>query len=370
MTNRKLKVIVVGPLPPPINGMTRMTEIVLRSSLASEAGIKHVDISDHRSIGRVARVELTNVVLALWHGILFSTVLIRHRPDIVYLPIARDRLGFLRDLLFLLPSRLLQKRVVVHLHSRDFWRFYSGENGWLRWLIRVALAGDVTAIVLGETLRGAFGHLLPAERVHVVRNGIPDIGAGAHPSERQPVVLHLATLCREKGVFDLIAAAEQLCRRVPGARFVLAGDWYDEGERQDAVARIAASGAEDRFELTGTVDGEAKADLLRSAAVMAFPTSYRYEAQPLVLIEALSAGTPVVATRLGAIPEIVEDGIEGYLVDRDDIAALVERLERVLTDLDLRTRMGYAARARYIREFTAERFAATLRQVWMTSLRS
>jgi glycosyltransferase involved in cell wall biosynthesis len=355
--------IVAGALPPPANGMTVITATVLRSELVGRYEIVHVDLSDHRDISNVGRFDMRNIALALLHGARFSLALLRG-ARLAYVPIGRDRTGFLRDALMLLPARLAGCRVVVHLHSRDFvTSFYDREAPWMRTLIRAALGGDTHAIVLGESRRGDFDGLVPAERVHVLPNGVADVGAGPPAGERRPEVLFLSLLRREKGVFELLDAAREIVARRPDARFTFAGSWYRDAERREAESFIARHGLDDAITFVGPVSGDAKNDLLRRAAVLAFPSRYMSEGHPLVLLEALSAGTPCVATAIAAIPEIVADGEVGRLIPEADTAALAQALESLLADPILRTRMGDNARRRYLREFTAQMFETRLTKI-------
>src|SRR5687767_11323773 len=89
--------LVVGALPPPANGMTLSTELVLGSELSRTFEVSHLDTSDHRDISNIARVDFRNVFLAFKHGMQFAYLLLRRRPRVVYLPVARNRVGFLRD---------------------------------------------------------------------------------------------------------------------------------------------------------------------------------------------------------------------------------------------------------------------------------
>ncbi len=363
-SERRPIVTVVGPVSPPANGMTMMTEVVLGSSLRDEFRLLHVDTSDHREIAAVGRLDLWNVWLAARHALAFGVALLR-RPALCYLPVARNRLGFLRDAALLLLARLARRSCVVHFHGRGFSDFYAAEPRWLRLLIRLALHGRTHAVVLGESRRQEFAGLLPDARVHAVPNGIPD---HAHPGvadePRERLVLHLATLMREKGVFGVIEAAHKTQQALPDATFVLAGDWYREEERNQAQAYLAEHGLEDRVQIAGPVHGAAKAELLARAAAMAFPSRYPYEGHPLVVLEALCSGTPVIATPIGCVPEMICNGREGFLVAEGDADALGARLVELLGDEELRRRMGHAARRRYEEAFTSQRFAERLGEVW------
>lgn len=360
-----LKILLVGSLPPPANGMTVITDLIVQSSLGESFRLIHSDTSDHREINKVGKVDTANVLLAFKHAVVFTAQLVRSRPHVVHIPIARTRLAFIRDCLFLLPARLSGSSVVAHLHSRLFAEFYCGETPAVRFLIRLAIRHKrLQGIVLGKGRQHDFGELIPPERIHVVPNGVRDIGSGRPPEEREPVILHLSTLCREKGAFDVMAAAARLRESVPNLRLVLAGGWYRVDEEAEARSFIEKNGLERMTEIVGPVGRDEKTDLLREASVFAFPTMYAFEGHPLVILEALSAGTPVVASSVAAIPEMITDGEEGFLINAPDLDALTERLAVLLSNAPLRGRMGRAARRRFERDFTSDLFLSRLANIW------
>jgi glycosyltransferase involved in cell wall biosynthesis len=345
--------------------MTVVTESLLHSKLATEFDIRHVDTSDHRPIAAVGRFDFRNVWLAFRHAVLCLRVVLTHRPDLLYIPIARNRAGFLRDALLLLPARPFTGQVVAHFHSRDFTEFYDGESRWTQRLIRWCLSGT-HVVVLGESRRQDFGSLVPAERVHVVANGVSDVGPGTPAGDRASTVLHIATLGVDKGTLDLLRAAVKVQESGLKAQYVLSGEWLREEDRQAAELLIETHGL--AVEITGVVEADEKQRLLRNAAVMGFPTRYPFESQPLVILEAFSSGTPVISTRIGAIPETLRDGIDGTLVDSDDTDELAAALMTILSDRDLRSRMGASARERYEDRYTLDAFVSRLAEVWRSCL--
>jgi glycosyltransferase involved in cell wall biosynthesis len=362
---RKLCVLVIGPLPEPHNGMTVVTETILTSSLREKFNIVHVDTSDHRSISNVGRLDVTNIAVGL-KGVLATIVaLAKLDIELVYLPIAKNRLGFLRDAPFLLAARATRRRTLVHFHARGFDEFIISEPWWMRQLIALCLRWKRTdAIVLGECLRGEFERLIPSDRVHVLANGVGDQSANA-AGGRGPspaTVLHLSTLWSAKGVFDVLESAARLKPRFPNIQYVLAGDWYSPTEARDAKRYIAETGIRDTILMPGPVHGAVKAGLLATSTLMVFPS--RSEGHPLVVLEALSAALPVVTTTVGAIPEMVDDGKEGFLVEPGNVDAITDRIGRLLGDRALRADMSRSARLRYERDFTAESFAERLGAIW------
>ena len=364
----RLSVLFVGPLPPPANGMTIITQSLLESTLSRDFKLSHVDISDHRDISNVDRVDGRNIYLALRHGLAFLKTLLRTRPDIVHVQVARNRLGFLRDAQFLIPCRVARRTVVLHLHARGFDEFYSTEPRWMRLLIRCSISPRWYGAVLSARFRDTFRGLIVPTQISVVPNGTPDVGYGGSASARAPIVLHLSTMWSLKGTFDVIEAAKLVSVTVPGARFLMVGGWFREEERIEALHAVEEAGLDEVVEFLGPVAGTQKAELLQAAAVFTLPTRYPIEGQPIVVLEALASGTPVVATPLGAITDMVRDGREGFLVPVGDTTVLAKRLTELLTDLDLRDRMGRAARARYEQEYTMEDYVDRIGELWTSML--
>ena len=358
------RVLVVGPLPAPYNGMTVVTETILSSWLREAFGIVHVDTSDHRAISNVGRLDVRNIALGLKATADMVRALARPDVELVYLPIAKNRLGVLRDAPLLLAARATRRTTVVHFHARGFDEFRRSQPPWMRRLIELCLQSERThAIVLGERLRNEFEDLIPGQRVHVLANGVKDHRTDAHNgASRPPTVLHLSTLWSTKGVFEVLESAVRLRESFPDIRYVLAGGWYSAAEGRRALRYIAENDLHDYVHMTGPVTGEQKNQLFANATVMVLPS--HSEGHPLVLLEAISASVPIIATRVGAIPEIVDDGREGFLVEPGDVETLTERIAEVIGDPALQAEMGRLARDRYERDFTAARFVDELGEIW------
>jgi glycosyltransferase involved in cell wall biosynthesis len=204
------------------------------------------------------------------------------------------------------------------------------------------------------------------QRVRVIRNAIgtdafdePDpayrhLLAGFFAAPPARIVAAAGRLSPEKG-FDLfVQAAAEVARRDSGTGFVLFGD----GPLREALERQAAGcGLPGRFVFAGF-----RTDLERflpwcDLVVLSSHT----EGLPVVVLEALAAGTPVVATAVGGTPEVIADGIHGYLVPPGDSAALAKRLRDALESEDQRRAMGARGRERVREEFT---FAAQAEQYY------
>jgi glycosyltransferase involved in cell wall biosynthesis len=169
------------------------------------------------------------------------------------------------------------------------------------------------------------------------------------PPRDRPTVFFLGRLSEPKGVWDLLAAVRPVAEQVPNVRFVVGGTAEFPAVEAEIARAAAEPGLGARVEFPGTLTGDQKLAAFAAADVFCLPS--HLENQPVVLLEAMAAGLPVVSTRVGTIPELVSDGVEGFLIAPRDRDALTAQLVRLLGDPELRAGMGSRGRARVASEF-------------------
>jgi spore coat protein SA len=179
----------------------------------------------------------------------------------------------------------------------------------------------------------------------------------------EPVVLYAGKIRESKGVGVLLAALHRVWESLPRAALVLVGGTeFGRGKTKRETPffrefREQVARAPGRVILTGFVPHENMAATYLVGDVCAAP-SQKPEGMPMVLLEASAAGLPLIATRVGGIPEVVQDGQNGLLLDNpQDSAELAGKIMTLLTDPALRQRLGHKARERILERFTWQRIA-------------
>lgn len=361
----KPKLLVIGPTPPPHHGVAVYTEQLLGEPvLRSRLQVVHLDSADRRSLDNLGRLDWRNVTLAMEHTARLWRMLARERPDVVYLPISRNRWAYLRDAVLIASARLWRCRVITHLHGSDLRFFVEGSSSPWRTLVRWSSRRLTVAIVLSARHRSQYDGLVAPGRVTVVPAAIRDPFPAGPPrragSDGEPVtVVYLGTLYGPKGYDDLLRAAAQLRDRGLSLRFELAGPWASAQERPRGAALVEELGIRHLVRFPGVVEGESKRALLRRADILVFP-GRQPEGLPLVVLEAMAAGLPVVATRTGALPDAVIDNETGRLVDPGQPAELADRISALAADRAERLRLGAAGRRLFLEKYTMEGAANAL----------
>ena len=238
--------------------------------------------------------------------------------------------------------------------ERRFRRFKVGLQIALgRWSARLADRVLVPSAATGTEIRRDYG----VRETYVVPNVTGGIEVGAEPvpglDRGDADLLYVGRLRIRKGVEVLLEALAGLALERPSARLLVAGD----GEQRNALearARELRLGA-DRVRFLGRVSAARVRWLLEGASALVVPSIY--EGMPLVVLEAMAAGVPVVASRVSGIPEVVIDGATGWLVPCEDPPALARALEAALGDRVEARRRGEAGRRRVAERYLPEHAA-------------
>jgi glycosyltransferase involved in cell wall biosynthesis len=201
-------------------------------------------------------------------------------------------------------------------------------------------------------------------RVHIVHCGVDPGEFTPRPHRtRGHRLLFTGRLAAVKGLPILLEAVARLAPKHPNIELLLAGDGP---ERPALEQRAAELGITDRVRFLGYQSSDQVRALLQETDVFTLPSFA--EGVPVVLMEAMASGVPVVTTRVAGIPELVEDDVSGFVVPPGDVAALVAAIDALLRDPSLRSRLGAAGRATVEREFDIDAEGAWMGEILSSAL--
>ena len=347
-------VAVLSQVPPPVHGSTIMTQAFLRA--LEDEGIGYTLISrafssEASDVGKFALAKLVRVP-SLLRRVWSAT---RGGSASVFVLFITNRPGsFLVDALVCEILRIRRSTRVDYVHTLGFRQLASRGPLW-RALVRRTLGNAAATVCLSPALTDDVTWVGRLD-VRVIPNTLLSSPPAAGESNPVRDIVFMSNLIPEKGALDFLRIAEDVAKVLPDYRYVLAGGTRDSvylGRIRDASCRPEIQG---KVEIVGHLDSAAKWDLLSNAALLVFPSRYRFEAQPLTVIEALSVGTPVVAYDIGATRDMIDSTV-GALVEPDPSRAAAAVIS-LLTDHSGYSSMRVSARRRYTERFSPLAYAA------------
>ncbi len=341
MKNAKNVKVLITSVPPEAKGGIVALQQVLYEEPAYEKfdtiifPVASANPFDERLFRRIVRIlaKITE----------FTILLLRDRSiRIVHINTAYDPRSRFRDALFVLASRLLRRNIVLQIHQQ----IEADNNRILAWLTRYIYPLSNKILVFSSESKKKLADMVSEERIEIIPNAVnvrdfrnedktfkKDLSI---PSEGK-IVLFLSRLIRQKGVYDLIEAIGRVIRENGNVYFIFAGDGP---ERHQMETTCTQNGIGTAVRFTGHIPYRDVIRAFSCADVFVLP-SYS-EGMPMVILQALAAGVPIISTRVGAIADIVKDGVNGFLVEPHAPEQLAKKILFLIDRQDLMKRIGDA----------------------------
>lgn len=350
------RVGLVAPLPPQVGGVASVAQWLLERQ--DDLGVRYETFDLRRPAAEVGgRVSLGAVLRQAPQLLRFLRWLPR-APRVVHACVSCTATGLTRETLLLAALRASGRRSVAHLHG-DVDAALSSR--YRARMLRLIGALSAERVALSQAAEEGLASVGVSARW--IPNPIRVATNGGHPREGNgPLQLILVGRYGEKkGCFELLEALARVRREGVDARLALAGREERRGQEDLLRRRVRDHGLDGVVDFVGLIDGERLRHFYESADVVCLPS--KGEGVPMALLEGMAFGLPALATEVGGIPDLVEDGRSGYLVQSGDVEALAERI-RLLADSDTRKRLGRGARER-VRAFAdGDQIAARWRELY------
>ena len=350
----KKNILFILHVPPPVHGSSIVGGFIKESTLINNTfNSKYINLGTSKSIDEIGRNGIKKWMLYI--NIIFGVIkqLIAFKPDIVYLAMTAKGMAFYKDMIMAFLTKLFGIQLVIHFHNKGV---SDNQNKVLDNFLYKRVFKNTKVILLSNYLYPDIKKYVNEDAVYYCPNGIPEIKKiDTTEIVKNDVVqlLFLSNLIESKGVFVLLDALSLLknknikftCKFVGGIGDISENSFYQKVSDLKLNAHVSYLGK--KF-------NQDKLDVFSHADIFVHPSFN--DCFPLVLLEASQFKLPIISTSEGAIPEIIEDGINGFLVPKQDANALADKLEVLIKDEKLRTKLGEAANNKYLTEYTLSKF--------------
>ena len=353
--------MLLGPSPIAVSGVSTHLNQLFQSSLADEFKLLHFQVG---SEGRNESM-FSKLMRFLFSPIHFFWYLVQKKPQIVHLNTSLEPKSYWRDIVYLIIARIAVKKVVYQVHGGALPQDLFKSNKLLTKFLRLSLHTADAIVLLSQEELAAYRDFAPGLQLEVIPNAI-ELCADPQWKKTPPTqnkslkLVYVGRLAISKGIFEIIEALGIVRNRGKNIQLVLAGTGPEEGRLR---ARVNDLDLKDNVRFAGAVFGVDKDQIWENADLFVFPT-YHWEGLPYALLESMAARTPPVVSPVGAIPDVMEDGIHGVFVPSRNPEALAEAIERLDNDRALICRMGEACRQRVENYYTVARLTDDFRKLY------
>ena len=346
-----------------------VNKTILESDLAVDFELSFLDTGrGNAGQGKEGTMALINFVYLARQALRLLFVLIFNRPDIMHQSVTSG-ISFWKESFLMLLGRSFGVKVIAHIHGSALDDQFKIGGSINKKLMKIAFGIPHQIIVLSAYWsKFLYTEVSPALNVAVIPNCIDQTIAEAM-QPRKPVsqeqsilVLYLGWLCVRKGILDALRAAESVCKEIPGIRFVFAGS-VEPGPQAEMVNQACQEArAFGDISFPGMVMGDEKISLFSEASIFILP-SYN-ENLPVAILEAMAMGLPVVSTAIAAVPELIQDGLNGFLIQPGDYRELADKIILLSNEPGLRQSMAEVNIARVRNNYHPTVFVNKIAQLY------
>ncbi|MBT4175149.1 glycosyltransferase family 4 protein [archaeon] len=330
----KYKIIVVGPYPPLIGGITTFLELQIKSDLKKKYSLikntttRTIKNADTKKFHVKVRYYFFDFFLTIWNFINFSQKVIFNNPKIIHMHTS-SFFPFWETGIYLLFSKIFKKKFLIHLHGGKFLEFYKKSK--YKSLIQFILNSADGLIVLSDYWIKNIKKISQNKNIEILKNpvNVEKISIkNENERNEEEEILFVGNNWKLKGVYDLIATMPTIIKNNPNIHLNLIGK-----EEPEAKKIILDKKMSKYVSCLGEITGDKKWDYYKKATIFVLPS--HYESFGIVLLEAMASGVPIIASKTGGIPDLIEDGKNGLLFEPRNLKDLSGKIIKLLNDKKL-----------------------------------
>ena len=351
------KILLILQLPPPVHGVSTMNEIILEY-LQNQAiyDLEIIPLRFAKTFDDLRRISIEKVIRFIKLYLQIKHALRSFRPDLVYFSFMPVGIGFIRDSFYLRMIKKHPVKVVLHLHNRGIYE--SSKKLFFNKLYHSSFQ-DVTLVHVSDTLIKEELRNLEIRNCKQVgiSNTCRSFPEKMNDNNKKTIdVLFCSNIFPEKGYRIALDAMKILKKENNAIRLIICGQPLRKKYENEIINYIQKNNLTGSVIYKGPVFGEEKERIFKESDIFIFPSYFEEECFPLVVLEAMSAGIPVIASRIGVIPEIIEDEESGFIIQPNNPEELKSSILRLVEKEELRLSFGGKARKKFLVNYNLEKF--------------
>lgn len=353
---KQKKILFLIQLPPPVHGASLRNKFIAESKMINDAfNIKLVPMRFAKDLQDLEKLNLQKLFRMFLFSFRLVKILLSYRPKLIYFTLSPVGSAFYRDALYVSILKLFNSDLLYHLRVLGV---KESAKGFKKLLYKFVFR-NASVICLSKT---AAIDIKPIhnDKIYIVNDGIEDPVShyGLHLKEKQntktKTILFLSNFYKSKGLFILLEATKILLKKRKDFRVHLVGAETAEVPINHLKKFVLREELQDIIIIkTGKYEKEKYLEYL-NADIFAFPTYYPKENFPGVVLEAMACQLPIVSTNFASVPEMIDDGENGLLVETLNPEHLAIKLDILLNDENMRNRLGQAAREKFCKNYREE----------------
>jgi glycosyltransferase involved in cell wall biosynthesis len=341
-----IKILLVGPFLNDIAGgiTIHVKNLIEIFKNIEDINIEHFAITDAKHDQEPWAKKIKRLINRL-----VPFVIIARSCDVIHLNSTFDNRSVLRDLFYGAIVKIIRrKKVIIQFHGGRPSNVFFFTNKLTRFLFGFLFGHFNHVLALSKFQRSQFISYFPNIDVRLVPNCVQlNLEKQSLPDRHQVVFLFIGRVAESKGILKIIRAAKILVNDTLDFKIIICGT----GPLQEQLLKeIYSNKLQDHIQYLGFVSGLVKEKIFFESDVMLLPTDHD-EGFPYSLLEAFSYGLPVIGTKKGAIPEVIEDGIDGFVMNSNHEEILYEKMKYFCEHQGQAARMGKFGKEKLIQKY-------------------
>jgi glycosyltransferase involved in cell wall biosynthesis len=353
MENSKPQILIVSCDINVRGGITTHVNSLLQSNLKENYQLIHIATHVEGTIVKRIGKAIAGYSKLLYH-------ILKNKPNLVHIHSAS--LGsFFRKSIAVLITKIFNIPVLFHVHGGYFDVFYHKLPDVVKKYVKWILSITDFVIVLSEHWKNFFSTLVNPDKIEILHYAVtlPQIVTKERKDKNAKYsILFLGRVLERKGAFDLIKSIPGVLNNIPTCEFIFAGD----GDVNNAIRMTEDMRISQHTKFLGWIKGKEKEQILRNSDLSVLP-SY-IDCLPNSLLEAMSYGVPVISTPVGGIPDVLEDGVNGFIVPCGDTVMLSKRITDILKNYSLFQNMSKNNYRKIAQNFNTTKIIEKLRNIY------